>query len=44
MERQSGRTSKREGSIEETIMEMQRGELQELVQKGAQEKRLENVD
>lgn len=39
MERQNGRTSKREGSIRETIMDVQRDELQESAQKGTVRKR-----
>lgn len=39
MERQNGRTSKWEGSIRETIMDVQRDELQESAQKGTVRKR-----
>lgn len=39
MERQNGRTSKREGSIRDTIMDAQRDELQESAQKGTVRKR-----
>lgn len=39
MERQNGRTSKREGSIRDTIMDVQRDELQESAQKGTVRKR-----